>query len=73
MFVCTIIVVVNIRKTVYMQECMNYTITMLPLGYTMYTFTCTQHALMYFIVYKVNVSCVSSFTCVLSIDQFVTI
>ena len=33
MFVCTIIVVVaNVRKTVFMQECMNYTIAMLLLG-----------------------------------------
>ena len=33
MFVYTIIVVVaNVRKTVYLQECINYTIAMLPLG-----------------------------------------
>ena len=33
MFICTIIVIVaNVLKTVYMQECMNYTIAMLPLG-----------------------------------------
>ena len=33
MFICTIIVIAaNVCKTVYMQECMNYTIVMLPLG-----------------------------------------
>ena len=33
MFICTIIIVVaNVRKTVCMQECMNYTIAMLSLG-----------------------------------------
>ena len=33
MFICTIIVIVaNVCKTVYMQECMNYTIAMLPLS-----------------------------------------
>ena len=33
MFICTIIVILaNVRKTVYMQECMNYTIAMLLLG-----------------------------------------
>ena len=33
MFIYKIIeVVANVRKTVYMQECMNYTILMLPLG-----------------------------------------
>ena len=33
MFICTIIVVVaNVSKTVHMQECMNYTNAMLPLG-----------------------------------------
>ena len=32
MFICTIIVVItNVRKTVYMQECKNYSIAMLPL------------------------------------------
>ena len=32
MFICTTIVVVaNVRKTVYMQECMNYSNAMLPL------------------------------------------
>ena len=33
MFVCAIIIVVaNVRKTVYMQECVTYTIVVLPIG-----------------------------------------
>ena len=45
-----IVVVANVRKTVYMQECMNYTIAMIPLSYTIYRFTCNHHALTYIII-----------------------
>ena len=47
MFICTILVVVaNVRKTVYMQECMNYILLQCyHKAYTIYRFTCTQHAL----------------------------
>ena len=57
MFICTIVITAkSIRNIVGMQECINYTILMLPLGvYTIYWFTCTQHALMYFIIYNVNI------------------
>ena len=50
-----------------------YNIAMLLLGFYNLQVTCTQHALMYMIVYKVNAPCVSSFTGVLLVDQFVTI
>ena len=75
MFICTIIVVVAIvRKTVYMQECMNNILLQCyHLAYTIYRFTCTQHALIYIIVCNVNAPSVPSFTCLLSIDQFVII
>ena len=50
-----------------------YTIAMLPLDLYNLQVTCNQHALMYIIVYNVNAPSVSSFTRLLSIDQFVTI
>ena len=50
-----------------------YTIAMLPFGLYNLQVTCTQHALMYIIVYNVNAPSVSSFTRLLSVDQFVTI
>ena len=50
-----------------------YTIAMLPLGLYNLQVTCTQHALMYIIVYNVNAPSVSRFTRLLSVDQFVTI
>ena len=46
---------------------------MLPLGLHNLQVTCTQHALMYIIVYNVNAPSVSSFTRVLSVDHFVTL
>ena len=47
-----------------------YTIAMLPLGLYNLQVTCTQHALMYVIVSNVNTPSVSSFTRLLSVDQF---